>query len=414
MLTDAPVAAVGTYDIELADGGHSISCCGAFDLAWTSTQSAAADPKQKAIIVTPWVLSAHAIADRCDLRRVHHRAPARVRGYGRGLPRAAPATAAPRRAEITAARVVGGRRVPSPVHPRGDLASTCGIPTSSVCTIAAKHDGQLWISMDYVDGARRGPSPGRIATQVACQSMKSIRIVTAVASALDYAHKQGLLHRDVKPANIMLTHLSTSDEQRILLTDFGIARNLDDISGLTATNMTVGTVAYSAPSSSWARRSTGGGPVRPCRHGLPLTDRVAALPALQSCRSHQPPPQLGTASPRRRIPRAGPTGPSHCGGVGQRTQASIRALFRLRECISRRVARPRIASTIEIHGAEVVFTRVEQPLHRNAPARRGGNPENKRQALDCVGSRYLSCRGRHRSTARLAALARRRFTRRAT
>ena len=60
--------------------------------------------------------------------------------------------------------------------------------------------------MDYVDGldaarllASRYPA-GMPADQV-------VRIVTAVASALDYAHKQGLLHRDVKPANIMLTHL---------------------------------------------------------------------------------------------------------------------------------------------------------------------------------------------------------------
>jgi serine/threonine protein kinase, bacterial len=74
-----------------------------------------------------------------------------------------------------------------------------------------------------------------------------LSIITAVASALDYAHKQGLLHRDVKPANIMLTHLDDDGDQRILLADFGIARNVDDISGLTTTNMTVGTVAYSAP-----------------------------------------------------------------------------------------------------------------------------------------------------------------------
>ena len=99
--------------------------------------------------------------------------------------------------------------------------------------------------MDFVDGqdaarllADRFPA-GMPVEQV-------VRIVTAVASALDYAHKQGLLHRDVKPANIMLTHLDDG-ELRILLADFGIARNIDDISGLSTTNMTVGTVAYAAP-----------------------------------------------------------------------------------------------------------------------------------------------------------------------
>jgi serine/threonine protein kinase len=108
-------------------------------------------------------------------------------------------------------------------------------------------EGQIWISMDFVDGvdaarllADRYPAgmPPDIA----------VPIVSAMAGALDYAHKRGLLHRDVKPANIMLADGDDDDEQqRVLLADFGIARNLDDISGLTATNMTVGTVAYSAP-----------------------------------------------------------------------------------------------------------------------------------------------------------------------
>jgi serine/threonine protein kinase len=73
------------------------------------------------------------------------------------------------------------------------------------------------------------------------------KAVTAIASALDYAHKQGLLHRDVKPANIMLTNADDDGGRRILLADFGIARSVDDISGLIATNMTVGTVTYCAP-----------------------------------------------------------------------------------------------------------------------------------------------------------------------
>jgi serine/threonine protein kinase len=106
--------------------------------------------------------------------------------------------------------------------------------------------GQLWITMDFVDGLDAGRLladryPGGMPVE------EVARIVTAVAGALDHAHKQGLLHRDVKPANIMVTHSDDEGEQRILLTDFGIARDVNDISGITQTNMTVGTVAYSAP-----------------------------------------------------------------------------------------------------------------------------------------------------------------------
>jgi serine/threonine-protein kinase len=81
-------------------------------------------------------------------------------------------------------------------------------------------------------------------------------IVTAVADALDYAHQRDLLHRDVKPANILLAH-PESGEQRILLADFGIARWVNDISGLTATNMTVGTVSYAAPEQLMGGRLDG-------------------------------------------------------------------------------------------------------------------------------------------------------------
>jgi serine/threonine protein kinase len=128
-----------------------------------------------------------------------------------------------------------------------DLASKLWHPHIVSVHDRGEFDDQLWIAMDYVHGL----DAARLLAQRFTDGMapaQVVRIVTAVASALDYAHKQGLLHRDVKPANIMLTHVDDDeDDQRVLLTDFGIARRVDDISGLTATNMTVGTVAYCAP-----------------------------------------------------------------------------------------------------------------------------------------------------------------------
>jgi len=106
-------------------------------------------------------------------------------------------------------------------------------------------DGQIWISMDYVDGT----DAGRMLRERYPDGMPRAEVVatvTAVAQALDYAHERDLLHRDVKPANILLAYPESGD-QRILLADFGIARWVNDISGLTATNMTVGTVWYAAP-----------------------------------------------------------------------------------------------------------------------------------------------------------------------
>jgi len=106
-------------------------------------------------------------------------------------------------------------------------------------------EGQLWLSMDYVEGTdaaellrSRYPS-GMPRDEV-------FEIVGAVADALDYAHQRGLLHRDVKPANILLA-AADARGRRILLADFGIARAIGDISGLTATNMVMGTTAYAAP-----------------------------------------------------------------------------------------------------------------------------------------------------------------------
>jgi serine/threonine-protein kinase len=106
-----------------------------------------------------------------------------------------------------------------------------------------EYEGQLWISMDYVEGT----DAAQLLRQYPSGMPKAdvVEIVTAMADALDYAHSRGLLHRDVKPANILLG--GTAPRRRILLADFGIARELGEVSGLTATNMMMGTTAYCAP-----------------------------------------------------------------------------------------------------------------------------------------------------------------------
>ena len=67
-----------------------------------------------------------------------------------------------------------------------------------------------------------------------------------MADALDFGHDRRLLHRDVKPENILVT-ASDGHRRRVLLTDFGIARRIDDVSNLTDANVAIGTISYVAP-----------------------------------------------------------------------------------------------------------------------------------------------------------------------
>ena len=126
-----------------------------------------------------------------------------------------------------------------------ELAAALWHPNLVTIHDRGEAEGRLWISMDYIDGSdaaelvRTRYPAGMPVDQVAA-------VVSAVASALDSIHANGMLHRDVKPANILCAE-PAGGVRRIALADFGIARQMNDSVGITSTNMTIGTVLYAAP-----------------------------------------------------------------------------------------------------------------------------------------------------------------------
>ncbi|MGV9411721.1 protein kinase domain-containing protein [Nocardia sp. NPDC003693] len=102
-------------------------------------------------------------------------------------------------------------------------------------------DETPWICMKFVNGGDAATltatARGGVRAEVA------LNLLTDAARALDYAHRHGILHRDVKPANILIDR-SDDDADRAVLSDFGIARAFDD--SLTVTHL-VATLAYTAP-----------------------------------------------------------------------------------------------------------------------------------------------------------------------
>jgi serine/threonine protein kinase len=107
-------------------------------------------------------------------------------------------------------------------------------------------DGQLFIWMRFVQGVDLGrllSLRGRLDPQ------RAATIIAQAAAALDAAHAQGLVHRDVKPGNI----LNTTDDH-VYLTDFGLTKRTADSQGMTQAGMYVGTVDYIAPEQVEGKR----------------------------------------------------------------------------------------------------------------------------------------------------------------
>ena len=99
--------------------------------------------------------------------------------------------------------------------------------------------GTYFIVMEFIDGR---PLSAILKTAGPLSAERTADIGTHVAAALGYAHKHGVIHRDVKPGNVLIT-----DEGQVKVTDFGIARAINTEESLTQTGAVMGTATYFSP-----------------------------------------------------------------------------------------------------------------------------------------------------------------------
>ncbi|BDE11396.1 hypothetical protein MKCMC460_02560 [Mycobacterium sp. 20KCMC460] len=158
--------------------------------------------------------------------------------------------------------------------------------------------GQLWIAMQFVDGTDAAHAL-RAGTMTPA---RAVHIVGEVAKALDYAHQRGVVHRDVKPANFLLSGPAGPDE-RVLLADFGIARALGE-TGLTGTGAGMVTLSYAAPEviagghvDARADLYSLGCSLFQLLCGTPPFARDGGVAAVVAAHLHAPPPRVGERVP---------------------------------------------------------------------------------------------------------------------
>ncbi len=163
---------------------------------------------------------------------------------------------------------------------------------------AGEEGGRLYVTMRFIDGTDLRAllhREGRL------RATRAIELIAQVADALDEAHAHGLVHRDVKPANILIR--TRNDAEHAFLTDFGVSKHRHGDPQLTGTGLAIGTADYIAPEQAQGREIDARADVYAlaCVLFQALTGRIpfegdSDLDKLWA-HVHEPPPELTALSP---------------------------------------------------------------------------------------------------------------------
>jgi serine/threonine protein kinase len=181
-----------------------------------------------------------------------------------------------------------------------NLAASLDHPNIVPIHAAGEEDGLLYLAMRYVQGTDLKQV---IADGGPLSLARTAAIVGQVASALDAAHRRGIIHRDVKASNVLLVTGDGSGAEHAYLSDFGLTKRMTSDSGLTGTGQFVGTLDYAAPEQFEGSRWT---PEPTCTRWAVLRTSAWSVTFPSAAR---PRPPSSTRTSRSRPPRSPRRGP---------------------------------------------------------------------------------------------------------